>query len=133
MPARSPTASIQISSPFLAGSFRCAGGGVDGSIAEAGELFARLDEDRGGVGFLQEVLLELRGERRELGIHRLEGILLGRGEFGASANEIEMISFEHPQRLRVQAELGTIFVELADAGIEGSVEIDRVAMGGQAG
>src|SRR6185503_14723669 len=81
----------------------------------------------------QEVLLEPRGERREFSIFRLESFLFGRGEPGAGANEIEMVALEQTQRLRVQAELGTVFEKLADAGIEVSVEIDRVAVSSQAG
>src|SRR4051794_39351501 len=61
----------------VAASFR-GGGGGNRCLAQAGKFFARIDENRRGIGFLQKVLLELRRERRELGIHRLEGVLFGR-------------------------------------------------------
>ena len=35
-------------------------------------------------------------------------------------------------RARIQTELGAVFVELVDADEEGAVEVDRVAVGGQA-
>ena len=73
-------------------------------------------------------------ERGELGIHRLELRLVLVGELRAGANEIEMVAPEQAQRLRIQAERVASFHRVRRMRAEeGAVEVDRVAVGGEAG
>ena len=84
-------------------------------IGKTAQIFLLIDDDRGCVLFLQNILLKLGLQGCQLGIDFLELFLVRIGELCAGAHEIFVITLEQISRFRIESEVVAIVVKLLHA------------------
>ena len=95
--------------------FRGRGNACHLVIGKTGQIFLAIDDDRGCVLFLQNILLELGLQSCQLGIDFLELFLVRIGELRARAHEILVVTFEQIGRFRIEAELVALLIKRLDS------------------
>ena len=118
---------------FLALGLRRVRGRRDLRLGQAGQLGAAIEQQRRGRYLLQHVLVERRPQRRELGIERLQLLLVGVLELCARAHKVAVVAPEQPLRLGVEPEGVASVVERGDAREQLGVEGDRVLVSRELG
>ena len=108
-------------------------GGGDLLLVQALEFLQAVDDDRRVVHFRQDVLVEARPQLRHLGVDRLHAGLAVLVQLRAGAQELLVLAFDQALLLRAQAQRGAALVQRLDAGEELGIQLDRVAVRGQAG
>ena len=103
---------------------------VTTAVGEPGEIGLVLDDELELVRFLEEVLLELEPEDRELLVDLGELRLVARAQIRAAADEVAVRLLEEPLLLLVQVELVPPVVDGLDAREELLVEEDLVVVRG---
>ena len=106
-------------------------GGGDRLLGQAVEQGHVVHQHGRIVHFLEHVLAEGGGQAGQLGVHRLQGFLVGVGQVGAGTDEVGVVTLEQALGLGVQAQGISLVVERLDAREELAVEQDRVLVGGE--
>ena len=84
-------------------------------VREAGKFFFLIDDHRRRVSLLQNILLEIRLQFRQLGVDLFELLLLRIGQLGSRAHEILVITFEQISRFRIEPELVALLIKRLDS------------------
>ncbi len=109
------------------------GGPVDDGLGQAGQVLGLVDDEREGVGLLEDVVAELDRQDGELLVDLAE-LRLGRlVEVRAAPDEALVAFFEEPRLLRRQLELVPGVIDGLVLGEELRVEGDVVAVLGEQG
>ena len=116
---------------FLVLRFRGRGNACHLVIGKTGQIFLAIDDDRGCVLFLQNILFELGLQSCQLGIDFLELFLVLIGELRARAHEILVVTFEQIGRFRIEAELIALLIKRLDSREQLRIQKDLVMVRGK--
>jgi hypothetical protein len=116
---------------FLLLRFRRCGNACHLVFGKTAQIVLAIDNDRGCILFLQNILFDLGLQSCQLGVDFLELLLVRIGEFRARAYEILVIALEQISRFRVESQVVAIVVKLLDTREQLRIQENLVAMRGE--